>query len=148
MRLDEILTAAGKYRSRKRLGRGKGSGHGKTSGRGTKGAGARAGYKQRFGYEGGQNPVLARVPKRGFSNVRFRKEYQVVNLRDLERKFEAGSRVDPAALAAAGLIDDAGKPIKVLADGELTKALTVSAGAFSAAAAQKIAAAGGAAERL
>jgi large subunit ribosomal protein L15 len=147
MRLDDILKAAGKYKNRKRVGRGEGS-RGKTSGRGTKGAGARAGFKKRDGYEGGQNPALARSPKRGFSNAIFRKEFQIVNLADLDKRFDAGARVDGTALKSAGLIHDADKPVKVLARGEISKALTVAAGTFSAAAAEKIAKAGGTVERL
>lgn len=148
MKLDDILKAAGKYKVRRRYGRGEGSGRGKTAGRGTKGAASRSGWKNRYGYEGGQNPVLARIPKRGFSNAIFRKEFQVVNLADLEKRFEAGARVDGAALKAAGLVRDADKPIKVLARGEISKALTVAASTFSAAAEEKIAKAGGTVERL
>ncbi len=147
MRLKEILTAAGKYKARKRVGRGIGSGLGKTCGRGHKGYGARAGAGRQLGFEGGQTPVLARAPKRGFSNVLFRTEYQVVNVASLER-FDAGSKVDAAALAEARLIADASKPVKVLAGGELTKKLTVVASGFSTAAAEKIAKAGGVAEQV
>ena len=146
MKLDEILSQAGKYKRRKRVGRGIGSGHGKTSGRGHKGLGARAGSGKRLGYEGGQNPVLARIPQRGFSNVNFRKEFQIVNVAALE-KFDEGSKVDAAALAAARLIDDARKPVKILGSGELTKKLTVAASKFSASAAEKIAKAGGRVEQ-
>ncbi len=142
MRLDEILHKAGRHKTAKRLGRGTGSGHGKTSGRGHKGMGARAGSGKRLGYEGGQNPILARIPKRGFTNAPFRKEYQVVNVADLE-SFDAGSTVDAATLVEAGLIQDAAKPVKVLGDGELTKALTVAADKFSASAREKITKAGG-----
>ena len=147
MRLDEILSTAGKNKTRKRLGRGTGSGKGKTCGRGHKGYGARSGSKRRMGYEGGQNPMLARIPKRGFSNARFRKEYQLVNVALLER-FEAGTRVDAAMLAAARLISDADKPVKILGNGELTKKLTVAASKFSAIAAEKIAKAGGSVEQM
>lgn len=142
MKLDEILHSAGKYKKTKRLGRGTGSGQGKTSGRGTKGAGARAGWHARLGKEGGQNPIHARIPKRGFSNAGFRKVYQVVNVVDLE-KFEDGSQVDAAALCKAGLVRDADKPIKVLGDGELKKKLTVVVDKLSTAAAAKIQQAGG-----
>ena len=145
MKLDEILSASGKKKARRRVGRGTGSGHGKTSGRGHKGAGARSGYSKRLGFEGGQNPVLARLPKRGFNNANFRKEYQIVNLGALE-SFDDGTRVDPAVLAEAGLVRDADLPVKVLAKGELSKKLTVVASKFSAAAAEKIAKAGGAVE--
>ncbi|MGC9453552.1 MAG: 50S ribosomal protein L15 [Phycisphaerae bacterium] len=142
MTLDEILQSAGKNRRRRRVGRGSGSGRGKTSGRGHKGYGSRSGAKSRPGYEGGQNPVLFRVPKRGFSNIRFKQGYQVVNIRDLQR-FNDGDRVDAAALLEAGLIGDANFPVKVLGDGELDRKLTVVAEKFSASAAEKIAKAGG-----
>jgi large subunit ribosomal protein L15 len=142
MKLDEILSSAGRYPNRKRVGRGTGSGHGKTSGRGTKGRGARAGKTTRYGYEGGSNPIIARSPKRGFNNFNFRVEYQVVNVSDLER-FDAGSTVDAKVLAGAKLISDAAKPLKILGTGELTKSLTIVAAKFSATAAEKIAKAGG-----
>ena len=147
MRLQEILSAAGKYKSRKRLGRGTGSGLGKTSGRGHKGAGSRSGASALIGYEGGQNPVLARVPKRGFNNKNFRTEYQIVNVGSLER-FDDGAEVGPAELAAARLIDDAAKPVKILGGGELKRKLAVSAAKFSASAARKIAEAGGNVKQL
>jgi len=146
MRLNEVLTAAGKYKSSKRVGRGTGSGRGKTSGRGHKGYGSRAGARKRLGYEGGQNPALARIPKRGFTNAPFRKEFQIVNVACLER-FESGRRVDATALAQARLISDATKPVKVLGHGELKKKLTVVAAKFTASAARKIAGAGGSIER-
>ena len=146
MKLDEILRAAGKSKSRKRIGRGIGSGTGKTSGRGHKGYGTRSGAKKRAGFEGGQNPIFARIPKRGFSNARFRKEYQLINVAALER-FEDGQRVDGAALAEARLIDDASKPVKVLGNGDLSKKLTVVAATFSSSASEKIAKAGGAVEQ-
>ena len=147
MTLDEILSEAGRYKRRKRIGRGTGSGRGKTCGRGHKGYGSRSGSRRRLGYEGGQTPTLSRIPKRGFSNVRFRADWQVVNLSVLDR-FEEGERVDAAALVAARLIQDAGKPVKVLARGRVNKKLTVVANMFSAAAAEKIARAGGAAEQV
>ena len=108
--------------------------------------GARAGSRRRLGYEGGQNPVLSRIPKRGFTNAPFRKEYQIVNVSDLDG-FKAGSEVDAAALAQAGLVADAGKPVKVLGSGELTKKLTVTAERFSESARQKITQAGGTAKQ-
>jgi large subunit ribosomal protein L15 len=146
MKLDEVLQQAGAHRRRKRVGHGDGSGHGKTCGRGHKGYGARAGAKRRFGYEGGQNPLVSRIPKRGFSNAPFRREVQVVNLASLEA-FEDGARVDVAALAAARLIADAAKPVKILGRGDVHKKLTVVADGFSAAAADKIARAGGTVQR-
>ncbi|MHC4294357.1 MAG: 50S ribosomal protein L15 [Planctomycetota bacterium] len=147
MKLDAILSSAGKYKARKRVGRGIGSGCGKTCGRGHKGAGARAGYSRRLGFEGGQNPVLARLPKRGFSNAKFRKEFQIVNVAALDG-FDKGARVDAEALAAAGLIDDPTKPIKILGNGELKKKLTVAASKFSASAVEKITQAGGSVEQV
>lgn len=147
MKLDEVLHAAGRHKARKRVGRGKGSGCGKTSGRGHRGYGQRSGSKRMYGFEGGQNPMLSRIPKRGFSNADFRKEYQIVNVASLDERFEAGSRVDAEALKAARLIEDAAKPVKVLGRGELSKELTVVANKFSASAAEKIAKAGGAAEQ-
>ncbi|MBI5723436.1 MAG: 50S ribosomal protein L15 [Planctomycetes bacterium] len=143
MKLDEILQKAGKYRPRKRLGRGIGSGQGKTAGRGTKGAGSRSGWKQRIGHEGGQTPFYARFPKRGFSNFRFTKEYQIVNVSDLEEKFSDGAVIDAKALHEAKLIRDAGSPVKILGDGALSKKLTVKADRFTISAAKKIADAGG-----
>ncbi len=146
MKLDEIMQKAGRYAPRKRIGRGTGSGHGKTSGRGHKGRSSRAGAGQRLGYEGGQTPIIARSPKRGFSNFQFRKPVQIVNLAELDR-FDDGARVDAASLCQLRLIDDATVPVKVLGNGELTKKLTVVAAKFSAKAAEKIQAAGGSCEQ-
>ena len=146
MKLDEILNKAGKYKSRKRLGRGGGSGQGKTAGRGHKGAGSRNGYSQRLGFEGGQNPAIARLPKRGFNNVNFGTSYQIVNVASLEGAFNDGDRVDRDALEAAGLVRKSGDPVKVLGNGQLSKKLTVVAQKFSASATKKIQDAGGAVE--
>ncbi len=143
MDLANILKAGGRRRPRKRLGRGIGSGQGKTAGRGHKGAGSRAGFRRRALSEGGQMPVFRRVPKRGFSNVQFRTEYSVVNVSDLEARFEAGARVSAMALVEAGLIRNTRLPVKVLGDGDLTKRLVVEAVKFSQSAAAKIVAAGG-----
>jgi len=148
MKLDEILSAAGRYKARKRVGRGRGSGKGKTCGRGHKGAGQRSGRTGRLGFEGGQNPALMRIPQRGFNNANFRRAYQVVNVADLEQLFEPGSRVDLEALAAKGLIRRGGLPVKVLGSGRLTKKLAVAANAFSASAEKKITEAGGSVERV
>lgn len=148
MKLDEILSAAGKYKRRKRVGRGIGSGMGKTSGRGHKGYGSRAGAKKRLGYEGGQSPMISRIPKRGFNNKNFRTEYQVINLAALEEKFDEGAKVDPEALKASRMIEDSTRPVKILGNGELKKKLTVVAQKFSATAREKIAAAGGQAEEV
>lgn len=147
MKLDEILSIAGKNKRRRRVGRGVGSGRGKTSGRGHKGYRARSGRTRLLGFEGGQNPMLARIPKRGFSNALFRKDYQIVNVALLER-FEDGARVDGQALQAARMIQDAAKPVKVLGNGELKKKLTVVASKFSASAAEKITKAGGSVEQV
>jgi len=148
MKLDEILSKAGKYKSRKRLGRGLGSGQGKTAGRGTKGFGSRSGAKLRLGYEGGQTPLHSRAPQRGFTNAPFRKDYQIVNLASLEEKFDSGVRIDPAALAAAGLIDDPAGLVKILGNGTLSKKLAVAASKFSASAEEKIKQAGGTVEQI
>jgi large subunit ribosomal protein L15 len=145
MKLDEILKKAGSHRRIKRIGRGTGSGMGKTSGRGHKGMGSRAGSGKRLGYEGGQNPILARIPKRGFSNFQFRKPRQIVNVCQLDR-FDDGARVDAEAMASVGLINNASVPVKVLGNGELSKKLTVVAAAFSPGAAEKIQQAGGSCE--
>lgn len=147
MKIEDVLAWAGKNKSRKRVGRGNGSGHGKTSGRGHRGYGARSGATSQLGFEGGQNPALKRIPKRGFSNAQFRKDYQIVNVSTLE-KFDDGARVDPAAMAEARLISHRDRPVKVLGNGELTKKLTVVAAKFSAAALEKITKAGGAVENL
>jgi|SRR5579862_9428790 len=141
MNLSDLAPASGATKKRKRLGRGPGSGHGKTSGKGHKGRGARSGGNTPPGYEGGQMPLQRRLPKRGFHNP-FRVEYSIVNLGQLEVGFEAGAVVDADALRARGLAR-AGRPIKVLADGTLNKSLTVKANKFSAAAKQKVEAAGG-----
>jgi len=146
MKLGEILSAAGRNKSRRRIGHGTGSGRGKTSGRGHKGYGSRSGARKRLGYEGGQTPAMARIPKRGFSNAKFRKDFQIVNVADL-RRFDEGVRVDAGVLAQARLIDDADKPVKVLGKGRLSRKLTVVASKFSASAAQKIAQAGGTVEQ-
>ena len=137
--LHDLSPAKGSHRNRKRLGRGPGSGTGKTSGRGEKGQKARSGGSIHAYFEGGQMPLVRRIPKRGFTN-RNRVEYQVVNLRDLDR-FDG--KVDVVALRAAGLVGSAGKPVKVLGQGEVAKALEVEAHAFSKSAREKIEAAGG-----
>jgi large subunit ribosomal protein L15 len=146
MNLDDILSQAGRNKPRRRIGRGDGSGHGKTSGRGHKGYHSRSGSKRRLGYEGGQNPVLARVPKRGFNNANFRTEYQVVNVADLEEVFDANARVDAETLWQASLINEIDRPVKILGTGEISKSLTVVADKFSATAREKITQAGGTAE--
>ena len=137
--LHDLSPVPGSRRDRKRLGRGHGSGTGKTAGRGQKGAGARTGASTRPGFEGGQMPLHRRLPKRGFHNL-FRREYQVVNVRDL-----AGleGEINPESLKAAGLIGSAHRAVKILGEGEPGKALQVRAHAFSGSAREKIEAAGG-----
>jgi large subunit ribosomal protein L15 len=133
--------------TRKRVGRGPGSGSGKTAARGYKGAKSRSGFKFKRGFEGGQMPLHRRIPKRGFNNI-FRVEYAVVNLDAIAERFAAGAVVTPDALRSAGLVSDRRALVKVLARGEVSKALTVQAHKFSGKAAEKIAAAGGTAEVL
>jgi large subunit ribosomal protein L15 len=147
MSLNNLKPAAGSKFTRKRVGRGPGSGNGKTAGRGNKGAQSRSGYSYKRGFEGGQMPLHRRVPKRGFNNI-FRIEYEVVNLDQLEERFDAGTTVTPDALRAVGLVRVRTARIKVLARGEVTKALTVQVHKFSGKAADKIAAAGGRAEAI
>jgi large subunit ribosomal protein L15 len=146
MRIDTISPAQGSTTPAKRLGRGIGSGLGKTSGKGHKGQWARSGGGVRPGFEGGQMPLIRRVPKRGFNN-HFRKVYSVVNLSMLE-KFENGAVVDINVLNDNGLIKvvKEGMGLKVLGNGTLTKSLTVKASAFSASAKEAIEKAGGTAE--
>lgn len=145
--LSNLRPADGSKFTRKRVGRGPGSGSGKTAARGHKGAQSRSGYKQKRGFEGGQMPLHRRVPKRGFNNI-FRVEYIVVNLDRIAERFDAGAVVTPEALREAGLVSDRRGLIKVLARGDVSKALTVQAHKFSGKAAEKIAAAGGTADVL
>ena len=146
MKLDEILSKAGRDKSPRRLGRG--VRRGKTSGRGHKGAGQRAGSSSGFGREGGQNPAMARMPKRGFNNENFcRDAYQLVNIDGLE-VFNDGDRVDTEMLVGKHLIRSGGGPVKILGRGELKKKLTVAADAFSSSAEEKILQAGGNVELL
>jgi large subunit ribosomal protein L15 len=142
-------------RPRKRVGRGDGSGKGKTAGRGQKGAGARSGAKKRVGHEGGQNPIHMRMRKLRGPHMKksmpfepFRTRTQPVNLADLEKRFDDGAEVTPDGLRARGLAKRRQIPIKVLGRGELTKALTVHAHGFSAAARERIEAAGGTCQLL
>lgn len=147
MKLHELSPAEGSKKAVKRIGRGAGSGQGKTAGKGHKGAKARSGYSRQAGFEGGQMPLQRRVPKRGFNNI-FRTEYAVVNLSSLEERFEAGATVDAESLKACGLIKKELDGIKVLARGEVTKALNIKVNAVSEAAKVKIEAAGGTVEVL
>jgi len=145
MMIHEITPQAGRYKNRKRLGRGIASGHGKTSGRGTKGAGSRSGWSGSINpsREGGQMPWFRRIPKRGFSNVIFRVEYAVVNLKAIQTRFPDGAEINPDLLVKAGLLRDTKKPVKILAEGELGKKYNITANAFSAIAKTKIEKAGG-----
>ena len=145
MELYNLHPAPGAKRPRKRVGRGPGSGNGKTAGRGHKGQKSRSGYSRRYGFEGGQMPLVRRIPKRGFTNI-FRIEFQVVNLRDLERVFSDGDTVSPEALVEKGLARGGKRLIKVLADGDLTKKLIVQAHKFSGSARAGIEKAGGSCE--
>jgi large subunit ribosomal protein L15 len=148
MKLQDILSAAGRHKRRKRVGRGHGSGQGKTSGRGHKGYGQRAGAKSLAGFEGGQNPQMRRVPKRGFNNAQFADPVEIVNVADLQRVFEDGDTVTIEALAAKGLVDRTDVTVKLLGKGELQRKLTVQVTCASKGAADKVAAAGGSLELL
>ncbi len=143
MELKDLQPAEGSRHSRKRVGRGSGSGHGKTAGRGMNGQKSRAGGGKGNGFEGGQTPLARRLPKLpGFTNIN-RVEYLPVNVARLEEKFEAGAVVDGASMKAAGIIKHEDALVKVLGDGEITKALTVKVDKVSASAKAKIEAAGG-----
>jgi large subunit ribosomal protein L15 len=142
MRLHDLKPRPGAKHRRKRLGQGESSGRGKTSGRGGKGQTARSGSSIRIGFEGGQMPLIRRIPKRGFNNARFTTYYLPVNVESLN-DFEEGAQVDEASLRARGLATGKSDGIKILGDGELTKKLTVLANAFSASARSKIEAKGG-----
>ena len=148
MDLSNLKPPKGAKHAKKRIGRGQGSGNGKTAGRGHKGQKSRSGYKFKRGFEGGQMPLHRRVPKRGFHNP-FRVEYEVINLDTLAERFEAGTVVTPDLLRERGLVASGGrKPIKILARGEMGKALTVHAHKFSGKAAEKVKAAGGTTELI
>jgi large subunit ribosomal protein L15 len=141
--LHQITSATPRQKISKRKGRGDSSGKGKTAGRGTKGSKARAGKYIRRGYEGGQTELYRRFPKRGFSNFDFANRFNVVNVADLDAKFDAGSTVDRDALHEKGLVPDLKLPVKILGNGGLKKKFTVHAGWYSKSAAEKIAKAGG-----
>ncbi len=145
MKQHELSAAPGAKKDRKRVGRGDGSGNGTYSGRGCKGQKSRSGYRIRPGFEGGQLPIIKRLPRlRGFTNI-FKKEYTIVKLSMLD-VFEAGSEVSAEEMLKAGIIKTKKLPLKVLAEGDIKKAITVKADKFSAAARAKIEAAGGKAE--
>ncbi len=145
MRLHDLKPRPGSKHRRKRLGQGESSGRGKTSGRGGKGQTARSGSSIRIGFEGGQMPLIRRIPKRGFNNARHATVYIPVNL-DALNQFEDGARVDEVALRATGAANGPGAGVKILGTGKLTKKLTVTAHAFSASARKGIEAAGGVCE--
>jgi large subunit ribosomal protein L15 len=145
MRLHDLKPRPGARHRRKRLGQGESSGHGKTSGRGGKGQTARSGSSIRIGFEGGQMPLIRRIPKRGFNNARHSVRYVGVNVESLNR-FDNDTRVDVATLREAGLANGPVQRVKILGDGDLTRKLTVSAHAFSASARSKIEAQGGVCE--
>jgi large subunit ribosomal protein L15 len=145
MRLHNLKPRPGAKHRTKRLGQGESSGHGKTSGRGGKGQTARSGSSIRIGFEGGQMPLIRRIPKRGFNNARFTIKYLGVNVGDLN-KFDDGAQVDETALRSVGLANGRAHGIKILGNGELSKKLTVRVSAFSASATAKIEAKGGACE--
>lgn len=142
MKLHELSPAVGSTSTRKRKGRGAGSGNGKTAGKGHKGQNARSGGGVRPGFEGGQMPLQRRLPKRGFNNI-FGTKYSIVNISDLEERFEDGAVVDAAAMMASGLVRKELDGIKVLGNGEITKKLTIKAAAFSKTAIEKIEKVGG-----
>lgn len=147
MKLNELSPAPGSRKNAKRVGRGNGSGHGTFSGRGCKGEKARAGFKMRPGFEGGQLPIIKRLPeKRGFTNI-FRQEFSVVNT-DKLNVFASGAEVTPESLLSAGLVKSLRQPVKILAMGDISHPVTVKAHKFSAAAKAKIEAAGGSAEEV
>jgi large subunit ribosomal protein L15 len=145
MDLSDLKPADRSTKNKKRVGRGHGTGQGTQAGRGHKGAQSRSGYKFKRGFEGGQMPLHRRIPKRGFHNA-FRVEYAVVNLDALSERFDADTVVTPELLRERGLVHGASRQIKILARGDIAKKLTVRAHKFSGKAAEKIAAAGGAAE--
>jgi large subunit ribosomal protein L15 len=147
MRLHDLKPRPGAKHRRKRLGSGESSGHGKTSGRGGKGQTARSGSSIRIGFEGGQMPLIRRIPKRGFNNAAFTTRYSAVNLESLNQ-FDEGSTVDAAAIREAGLANGKSDGVKILGDGELKKKLTVRAHAFSASARSKIEGLGGKCELI
>ena len=145
MKLHELSPAEGSVKASFRKGRGAGSGNGKTAGKGHKGQNARSGGGVRPGFEGGQLPLYRKLPKRGFNNFRFAKQYYVINVAVLEnsKNINDGDVVDSAALLKAGIIDSTKIGVKILGEGELTKKLTVKANVFSASAKEKIEAVGG-----
>ena len=147
MQLNNIKISKGSRKNRRRVGRGVASGCGKTSGRGMDGQRKRTSPGLKLYFEGGQMPLIRRIPKRGFNNRRFRKDFQILNLKDLN-KFKDEEKVTPKLLKEKGLIDKLSKPVKILAGGELNKKIEVSAHAFSKSAEAKIKSTGGKVIRL
>lgn len=145
MRLHDLKPRPGAKHRRKRLGQGESSGRGKTAGRGGKGQTARSGSSIRIGFEGGQMPLIRRIPKRGFNNARFTTRYAPVNIESLNA-FDDGARVDEAALRNVGIVNGPADGVKILGDGELTRKLTVVVNSYSASAKSKIEARGGTCE--
>lgn len=146
--LHNLVAPHGARKKKKRVGRGEASGHGKTSGRGMKGQKARKSGNVRPGFEGGQLPLARRLPKRGFKNALFRKDYVVVNVGRLAERFEGGATVDPAALVATGLLAKASDRVKILGEGDIGHALHLKVHRISASAREKIEKAGGSVEVL
>lgn len=136
--LSNLSNSSRPHKRYKRVGRGPGSGLGKTCGRGEKGAGARSGYKRRLGYEGGQFRTFAKMPVRGFSNARFRKPYDAINLGQIDAAYKDGETVNAQTLADRGFLSGTTYGIKILGDGELTKKVTIEAAAFSRSAQDKL----------
>ena len=147
MNLSDVKQVRVTRKYAKRKGQGLGSGNGKTAGRGTKGQQSRSGYSRRLGHEGGQMPLFRRLPKRGFTNARFRVDYATLNVQML-KMFEAGETVDLDTAKARGLVPKTAKRLKILAKGDLDRALTIRAHRFSGRAREIIAAAGGTAEEV
>jgi large subunit ribosomal protein L15 len=147
MQIHDVTAKGVKHKARKRVGRGQGSGTGKTAGRGHKGQRSRSGDHPRLGFEGGQMPLYRRIPKRGFTNARFKKHYTLVNVEALD-VFDAGTEVTLEAVLGAGLSRKTGELLKVLGNGDVSKSLIVKAHKFSATAQSKIEAAGGKAELI
>lgn len=145
--LDKLEAPKGSNKSRKRVGRGNASGSGKTCGRGHNGQNSRSGGGVKAGFEGGQMPIHRRLPKRGFTNI-FRVQYNIVNVGDLERVFNAGDTVDKESLISSGLINKKRNPVKVLGSGDITKSLNVKVDIYSKSAIEKLKACGGTAEVL
>jgi len=143
MNLNDVNRGIVPHKKRKRVGRGPGSGHGKTAGRGHKGARSRSGWRAKLGFEGGQVPLIRRVPKRGFNNKRFATQIAVINVALLEKEFAPGDEVSPEVMRSRGLLKGAFQELKILGDGELSKKLRVSAHRFSRQAKEKIEKAGG-----